>query len=76
MIDKHSIHLEISGLSQDAFFFLEHLPLASLCWLVELDKYARETLSDRNTGDLPASPGFLDRFTPGESGISALLLRV
>lgn len=50
------------------FFFesTHHYWLDSLLWLAALGKYARYPLAieDRCTGELPALPAFLHRFTP------------
>lgn len=42
-----------------------HYCLSSLR-LVALDEYARESLGERNTGEPPASLGFLDVYSRGE----------
>lgn len=54
---------------------LHHHLLDSLCWLVERDKYNRESLGDKNTGNSQASLAFLDRFTFAWSRASASALR-
>lgn len=50
------------------FFFKKHsLLLVKLVpWLAALEKYARESLDERNTGKLrQVSPGFFDRYNIG-----------
>lgn len=47
-------------------------------WLnlfVALDKYTKESFSDRNKGE-SASPGFLDGFNPERNRTSASVLRI
>lgn len=45
-------------------------------WLIVLDKYGRDPVDDKNTNESPASPGFLDRFTPTSNRITALALQI
>lgn len=35
-----------------------HYWFDSFRWLIELEKYSKELLGDRNAGDFPASPDF------------------